>query len=178
MEQKRCIKCGEVKPLSEFYAHPNMADGHFSKCKDCVKADVKKHRAAHPERDLETRLKACAKNPNHKNASMAVDAAIRAGKLTRPVRCQGCGRRGSETRLSAHHYDYSEPLDVIWLCGACHRRVDHVRAYVESGKPWSDYRSEQQHAYNAVKRALEHYATAVRHRKPFVVADVLQTIGW
>jgi hypothetical protein len=97
-----------VKPLSEFYIHPMMADGHLNKCKDCAKADVKAHRDAHPERDLDTRIKACAKNPTHKNANMAVDAALRCGRLNKPERCQGCGRSGDETRLSAHHYDYTK----------------------------------------------------------------------
>lgn len=178
MEEKRCFKCGKVKPLSEFYAHPMMADGHLNKCKDCTKADVKAHREAHPERELDTRLKACAKNPTHKNANMAVDAALRCGRLKKTERCQGCGRSGDETRLSAHHYDYTRPLDVIWLCAACHRPVDHVRAYVESGKPWQEYRQEKSRVYNQVKHALDFYERSVKHRRPFDRAEILATLGW
>jgi len=34
---KRCKRCGEIKPLSEFYRATGMADGHRSECKTCHK---------------------------------------------------------------------------------------------------------------------------------------------
>ena len=33
---KSCIKCGESKPLSEFYKHPYKKDGKQSHCKTCM----------------------------------------------------------------------------------------------------------------------------------------------
>lgn len=126
-EVKQCFKCGRIKPLSEFYAHKQMRDGHLNKCKECTKREIRERRASHPDRELDTRLSACARKPTRKNAYMAVDAAIRAGVISRPDRCMGCGCPDTEHRVEAHHSDYSKPLEVIWLCTPCHRAMDARR---------------------------------------------------
>ncbi len=38
---KKCFKCSNTKPLTDFYAHPRMADGRLGKCKECTKKDTK-----------------------------------------------------------------------------------------------------------------------------------------
>ena len=39
---KVCFKCNIEKPITDFYKHKKMFDGHLGKCKDCTKIDTKK----------------------------------------------------------------------------------------------------------------------------------------
>ena len=41
----------------------------------------------------------------------------RQGNIT-PAVCEVCGTSFS---IEAHHPDYSEPMDIVWLCSVCHR---------------------------------------------------------
>jgi hypothetical protein len=51
-------------------------------------------------------------------AHTLVKAAVRAGTLVRPARCEQCGK--VQRGLHGHHEDYGKPLEVIWLCNTCH----------------------------------------------------------
>lgn len=48
-------------------------------------------------------------------AHRVVRWAIKAGKLQRQP-CQRCG----SPRAEAHHPNYSQPLNILWLCTKCH----------------------------------------------------------
>lgn len=145
--QKQCFKCLEVKPLSSFYKHKQMADGHLNKCKECNKKDVKsnyRENIGHYKQyeksraNLEHRVKARAdyaqtesgkkarqtstnnfrkNNPIKYAAHVLVGNAIRSGTILRPENCQQCG---IECTPHGHHCDYARPLDVMWLCPQCH----------------------------------------------------------
>lgn len=62
-----------------------------------------------------------------KHANYLVHRAVRDGHLV-PKPCEVCG--ATETvgphgkhRIHAHHPDYNKPLEVIWLCMPCHRKL-------------------------------------------------------
>jgi hypothetical protein len=143
---KTCFKCGVEKPIEDFYQHPQMADGHLGKCKDCAKYDMRvdrqmkprvreydRQRAKLPHRvALRTRISKAwdAKYPERAKAQTAAGNAARDGKLVAPLACEGCGLRGK--RLQKHHHDYSRPLFVVWLCKPCHAIADKLRRRLES----------------------------------------------
>jgi hypothetical protein len=43
LKEKKCFKCENILPISEFYKHKKMTDGHLNKCKICTKKDVKEN---------------------------------------------------------------------------------------------------------------------------------------
>lgn len=57
----------------------------------------------------------------------AIFNAINNGKIQRPKFCSLCSR--TNTRIIAHHADYTKPLKVVWLCDRCHCRVHHNIKY-------------------------------------------------
>lgn len=126
---KTCFKCGLPKDRSEFYKHPQMADGLLGKCKECAKTDVsanyhakrgvkaayERMRQATPHRrELQSLYAArrLERNPEKAIAWRSVSNAIRDGRLAKKP-CESCG---TTHRVQAHHDDYSRPLDVRWLC--------------------------------------------------------------
>lgn len=145
MDAKACFKCNEIKPMTGFYVHPAMGDGRLGKCKECAKKDVQKNyleniehykqydreRAMAPNRVLARaeyqateagkaavlagKRRYLARNPLKRKTHIAVGNAIRDGKLVKQP-CEIC----QESKVQAHHDDYSKPLDVRWLCTKHH----------------------------------------------------------
>ena len=134
MIQKKCFKCLSVKPLSEFYKHKSMADGHLNKCKSCTRTDVLDHRsknlesiraydrerAKRPERIKAVREVVYNWRHEDKRRGAAHSAVARAMKSGRIVK-RACERCGAE-KAYAHHENYDRPLDVVWLCQADHKQ--------------------------------------------------------
>lgn len=143
---KNCFKCGRNLPLSEFYKHSAMKDGHLGRCKECTRVAVRKNRAARigyyrqydRERGKLPHRKELASRVNRRLAEdsgygaerwrrsnakypMKYKARTALGNAIRDGRIarQPCERCGA-ARAQAHHDDYRRPLDVRWLCSRCH----------------------------------------------------------
>ena len=131
---KTCFKCGAEKPLTEFYKHKRMADGHLNKCKECTKRDVNTNRyekldyyqAYDRERSSEDHRVVArreyqpryrSENPEKYKAHTILNNAVRDGKVVKTA-CEVCG---ATKRVHGHHDDYSKPLDVKWLCTKHHQ---------------------------------------------------------
>lgn len=144
---KTCKECGIEKPMTEYYAHKEMADGHLNKCKSCVRHRVSIHaknnadyykeydkkRANLPHRVearkayLKTEAGKLSRKKAHENykknyplrkaAQIITANAIRDGRLTKQP-CFICGENAQ-----AHHPDYLRPLDVMWLCVKHHNET-------------------------------------------------------
>lgn len=143
---KTCFKCLETKPLTEFYPHKQMADGHLNKCKECTKRDAMNARRADPERHRAKKREQSRDNP----LQVARSAAYQNDPLGRLV-CNAAKAKwianNSEKRKAhsilysalksgklqkqpcficgdeaeAHHSAYDLPLHVTWLCSVHHK---------------------------------------------------------
>ena len=127
---KQCEQCGEHKPDDGYYCHKTKSgEPLFSKCKECVRANVRKNRReniAHyraydrkrgNRQGLDYVRSYRESNPNKYLAHNKVNNAVRDGRLFKLDVCEDCG---SNESVHAHHDDYSKPLEVRWLCAACH----------------------------------------------------------
>lgn len=150
---KTCFKCGAEKPLTEYYKHKEMADGHLNKCKSCTRSDVKKNRndnleyykaydKQRHENDPVRRAKNHAASKAWRKNNMdrvveltrswrqrnpekyAAHSAVSSALRSGKLQKETCAVCGDENS-QAHHNDYTKPLDVVWLCQQHHAQV-HV----------------------------------------------------
>lgn len=144
----KCKQCDEVKSHNEFYEYKKGSGVFFSKCKECVKSNVSKHRVENIEK-----LRAYDRNrPNKAERVLANKERLDSDpiakkkydeqraewskknrhkrnanlKVSRAImrgtikREYNCSKCNSDIRIEAHHEDYEKPLEVIWLCSKCH----------------------------------------------------------
>lgn len=141
---KRCNACAAIKSLEDFYPR-NRRDGtreRGERCKSCECAVQRLRRLSERARavTLAYSRRVNAANPGRASRRFAawneqdhgrrrllnrvhkrVESAIKRGYLVKPPACEVCGE---EAPLQGAHADYSQPLEVRWLCRSCHARWD------------------------------------------------------
>ena len=130
---KYCNTCETEKDESMFHKRAASSDGFCAKCKTCQKVydklrnkqDHRKEARAIYAQTEEGKLagnKAKSeyrkRNPNKAKAHAIVARSMRAGNLVK----EPCKKCGSEESIHAHHDDYSQPLNIQWLCPKHHHQ--------------------------------------------------------
>lgn len=89
---------------------------------------------ADPVKQREAHNKACKRWRQRARkrylAQQKVKTAIDTGKLVPWPGCAACKRK---RKLEAHHVDYDEPLQVVWLCMKCHKATHAIVGFRNTG---------------------------------------------
>ena len=132
MDTKECRKCGWTKPLSAFHKSKTGRDGYKLDCAVCCREHSRLYRLDNIDRcrgydrkrgnryqeKKEYYKKYRTNNQTKIKAHRLVSRAIIAKTLI-PEPCAVCG---TEENITAHHCDYSKPLDITWLCSGHHKQ--------------------------------------------------------
>jgi len=122
-QTQTCFKCKKALPLSDFYVHPMMANGHLGKCKACTRLDTKKRtdtlklNPSWMEKEMERcRIKA-------RNLKTVFPEKYKARHLAR------CLKR--EKGFENHHWSYNieHAKDTIKLTEKQHTLVHRYTVY-------------------------------------------------
>ena len=139
---KRCSRCKIEKELNEFNKDKSSKDGLRYRCKLCEKQyyqlnreeknqyqkqyrqlnreKIREYSQLNKEKINQNKNQYYHRNPEKQKARLKLNNAVRRGKIHKPVFCSSCD---SDRHLEAHHTDYSNPLQVLWLCRSCHREL-------------------------------------------------------
>lgn len=121
MSVKYCPACTLILPLDNFHKdNTKKRTGRASHCRKCRNQQKKEYYQNNKEQlDKKTKERRQA-NPEVVNAQNRLKYAVRMGYLVRPNKCEKCG---IETKVDAHHEDYSKALEIMWLCRRCHMNI-------------------------------------------------------
>lgn len=141
-----CNKCGNSFPRSDYevrthkYTCPRCAAEYnkrwgkkrperiaefnkkYRKCHpDRIANSNKEYRKNHPEISIIAQRKFRKLHPDIYKAYTVVRTKRRYGHIVPPPACSLCGT--DKVRIEGHHYDYSRPLDLTWVCHDCHVKI-------------------------------------------------------
>src|SRR5580693_5598275 len=141
---KRCYRCKTYKSITAFYKNASKPDGLKSECKPCALLSLVATRAKRPEHyrtyarkyqrervPMEYKIRLAreyrARHPEQVIAHQIVKKALYHGVITK----QPCVVCDSTINVQAHHWDYAEPMEFVWLCPWHHKNVYKLLAEVQ-----------------------------------------------
>jgi len=136
--------CNKCKKQGKNFFYPYST----TKCKECICLDTKirqskyrmdpvrvekqriyykkwylKNGRPRSRRELNDNMEWQKNNREKDNAAHILSYNTRIGKIKRPTVCSVCNKKG---KIYGHHEDYSKRLDVIWVCGSCHKNIHYL----------------------------------------------------
>jgi hypothetical protein len=142
--EKQCFKCKVTKPLTEFYKHPRMLDGHVNKCKDCNKKDVKGNYSNNLNKPgfIEKERKR-GRHKYHRLYTGTGKSNIQASKNwvdkfpeKKKASTMSANLKRPFADCEKHHWSYNEEhyKDVIWLTKKEHMKAHRFIVYDQERK--------------------------------------------
>lgn len=151
-QHKRCHKCGEVKPLLQFYAHRSTRDGRANYCAECQKAARREWSKANADKVRQHNAKRSLtdKRRDHRqwwlrlyNLTPAQYADLLAGQNGVCAICSQPetyidARTGEPRRLAVDH-DHATGTVRGLLCGRCNRALGQFNDSIDVVQRAADY---------------------------------------
>lgn len=172
---KKCFKCGEEKPYSEYYKHKGNSDGHLGKCKICTKNDVKKRinvlmsneKWVEKERNR-TRIKYHRLNykelhkPNYDYKKASCEVYSKKYPEKRKAHCVNQRNPLMEKGYHLHHWSYNTQhhKDIIKLTVKDHLKIHRFIIYDQERYMYrridnNELLDSKKRHYNYIKWCLE-----------------------
>lgn len=133
METKVCFKCGRELPLNEFYKHPQMADGHLNKCKECTKKDVRL-KYSENSKDPEYMEKERARGREKYKRLGYRDKYEMSHPETKNVSRYIRSRLNLPCHYEIHHWNYNLLYDVFIIHRDIHSRLHKKLVFDQTSK--------------------------------------------
>lgn len=136
---RKCRGCKIIKDLNEFCKNRTKTLGYDYLCKSCHSKQEKIRRQSNPDKYREINRQSTKRNswkwkemwsryqkrycklyPRRHRANAILNYYVKTKSIKRPNICFNCNRSG---KIEGHHCDYEKPLEIIWLCGICHKQT-------------------------------------------------------